>query len=233
MACPDYIKGACRRPVEIALSQVLTLQKRVTAINEALTGVIGDTAAEVAAVVALLPLPPGWPIPLLSLADIIDLLTCPLTPAALALEPALLTNMDPSEIYTRVQDVMGRYAQQVNRSYEEGLDALDPQALSPLRRFYRDLRRINLDAVTFAEAVALTVYVKAVDPTEFSEGPYEEFEETITGFSVTGFVPSGLSADVDGAMVELLGGQAVVTGWRVLATAPPPFRVPAIAPPPF
>lgn len=218
--CPNYITEATRAPVAAALGQVRSVKKRAASINVALKGLVGTAAADVATIVALIPVPP-----VLDLTQIVSIIACPLTPLALALDAGItLANLDPKEVYRLVQRTIAKFTAKINADFEAGLESLaSAKVVLPAKRFLDDLLRINLSATLLAEAVTIVAFVKTTCPEEFAAGPYQEFEDEITDFSLDGVVPSGLDSDVDGLLTGLQTGETQIGAWRVLAAAPAPF----------
>lgn len=217
--CPDYITSAVQKPVEEALGQVRSVKRRALSVNASLKGIVGSAAADVAGVSALIPLPP-----VIDLTEIAAIIACPLTPLALALDAAVIANLDPKELYGLVQKQIVQFTKDVIKNYEAGLKALGTfKVVGIAKRFLEDLLRINLDAVLLAEATAIAVFVQSTCPEAFAAGPYQEFLDEITDFSLTGVVPSTLDSDVSGVLIQLQIGDAQIKVWKAVGSAPAPF----------
>ena len=219
LTLPELHPSAVQQPVEDALGQVRAVKRRAQAVNTALKGIVGSAAADVAGIAALIPLPP-----ILDLAEIVSVLACPLTPLALALDASILASLDPREVYGLVQKQIVLFTRGVIADYEAGLKGLGSfKVVGILKRFIEDLLRINLDAVLLAEATAIATFVQGTCPEEFAAGPYQEFLDEITGFSLDGVVPSTLDSDVSAVVVQLQVGDGKIAAWKALGSAPIPF----------
>ncbi|RKX63112.1 MAG: hypothetical protein DRP42_08005 [Tenericutes bacterium] len=218
--CPDYIKFAVRRPVSDALAQVNAIKKLTTALNAAMTGLMGDVKDAVAAVVDAIPAPPAF-----DLSEMLDLITCPLTPVAIGLNPALLASIDPRELFRLVQQQFNAYISEIRKNYEDALQALQEwNVVRILKQYLEDLKRVEFDEADFLVAGAIVIYVKAVCPDdEYLDGPYQAFEEAVTGWSLDGLIPTGLDSDVNDVMLELNRAEATFALWKALAVMPVPF----------
>ena len=217
MACPDYIVAMLEGPVNRALGQVRAI-KRVTdnfnARVQELTGELVDAiVADLDVLVQAIP----TPIPL-GLGDILDLITCPLLPLALGLDPSLLAQLDPQSLIDKIKAQLREYINKITNDYENGLRALAdwPNIQAP-KLFLEDLKRAELDTLVFAEAVIISVYVAAVTPDIYAGSVFEAFVDETTDFSITGILPSGINVDVQSLMSKLQVAETKIQGWRILA----------------
>jgi hypothetical protein len=210
------MKEAVRRPVEDALQKVQNLKKMTNIINDAISAIVGDAASDVDALVTAMPDPP-----VLDLSYMVSILTCPLLPFAVAADLSILSQLDPRELAKMVQAQMKGYIKTLNRNYQGALKELDSWPVIKLtQNFYRDFKRLGFDAVLMVEVQAVTAAIKIICPDEYAEGPYEAFDGAVQGFSLTGFLPSGLDSEVNDLMTALQGGEIKIEAWRAAASAP-------------
>lgn len=218
-SCPNYIVAAVRTPVEKALSQVRSVKRRVLSVNAVLKEIVGTAAADIAAVIAIIPIPP-----ILDLAEIVSALTCPLTPLALAVDAATLANLDPREVFALIQNQIAQFTQDIIEDYDNALAVLASfRVVQIAQRFLEDLLRINLDVVLLAEAVTIAAFVESTCPEEFADGPYKDFQDEISGFSLDGVIPSTLDSGVSDVLTELQTGNTKIEAWKTLGSAPIAF----------
>lgn len=213
------MKEAVRRPVEDALQKVQNLKKMTNIINDAISAIVGDAASDVDALVTAMPDPP-----VLDLSYMVSILTCPLLPFAVAADLSILSQLDPRELAKMVQGQMKGYIKTLNRNYQGALKELDSWPVIKLtQNFYRDFKRLGFDAVLMVEVQAVTAAIKIICPDEYAEGPYEAFNNAVQGFSLAGFLPSGLDSEVNDLLTALQGGEVKIEAWRAAASAPITF----------
>lgn len=217
--CPDYILSAVRAPVQLALDQLLAIKKLTNVLNNLLESLAEGVAPSVSAVVDAIPTAPVF-----DLSEILDTLTCPLTPVALFLNASDLAKLDARELYTSVQDILTAHIERITTNYDTALAALeDFSVVAIAKRSFADLKRIQLDEVNYARAIAITAFVKTTCPEEFEAGPYARFETESTGFSLDDLIPTDLGPNGKALMDELQRAENKLLAWRALSTAPAGF----------
>ena len=219
--CPPFIRTAVEAPVVEATRNIRAIKQMSNFLNEALKTLVEDLQSKIATVVAAIPLPP-----IVDLGFVVDLLTCPLTPVAVALDPVILAALDPEALWKQAQGAFQAYLSQIVSDYENALaDLQEFNVVKLAKQYYEDLKRIALDVEVLAFAVAITEYVKVTCPDEFANGPYQEFEDEVDGFTLAGlFVPvDELDPEVVDTMLELGAAEAIFEAWRVLATSKAPW----------
>jgi hypothetical protein len=213
--CPEYVKATVRAPVQLALDQLKSIIKLSDAVNEVLDSIASGIAAQVGLVVDAIPDPP-----LLDLSEITDLLTCPLTPIALFLNPTDLAALDPRELFTRTQAILVDYIEQIISDYETALAALtDASVVAIAKRYFDDLKRIQLDAVNYGRAIGITAFVETTCPEEFDLGPYAEFDALSSTITLDDLIPDSLGVNAKALMDELQRAENKFLAWRALSTA--------------
>lgn len=229
--CEDFIVQAVRRPVQDALNKVLAIKELTNAVNVATDAFVTDVSGAMDAIVSAIPDPP-----VVDLSFITGIITCPLTPivvlgqdSVVDLTPAemaaVLAGLDPREIWKNVQRQFKAYLLKIRKDYEDALRELTEWGvIKVVKRYYEDIKRIRFPAKELAVATALCAYVTAVGCSdEYENGPYAQFEEEITTFSLSGVLPSGLSGDTLAVAQKLNEAETKFAGWRALATLPVPF----------
>ena len=180
-----------------------------------MTGVFSDVLSAAAAgafaalnsAVAAIPAPFG----LDNFLSIASYLTCPLTPLALGLDGLTdLTSLDPNSQLKRLRGLVEGEIDAARRAYETTLST-DPAAavISQVRKYEQQLRSIQFDAVSFAEAtlISATVFVVCGEE-EFNEGPYNAFSLLSTGFSFEAGVPATLDQNLQASVAKVAEGEA-------------------------
>ena len=218
--CPDYISNAVEAPISFSLQQVRTIKKRSTLIQAALRGIVGPIQAAVQSAMDAIPIPPVF-----DLSEIINTFTCPLTPVAINLDPSLITQFDPRTLWKQIQDQFTAHLSKITFDYEGTLATLEgADVVRIAKAYYEDMKRTEFDSGAFQYAVAVSVYVLGVCPITHAAGVYAEFDEEVTDFDLTGFVPIlSLEAEVRDFMRVLNEGELKLEAWRIAATAPPIF----------
>jgi hypothetical protein len=213
--CPDYIKAKIERPVSRALRQV----KAVKQVINGFTSVVRDFTDELVdsmtvdldALVIEIPPPPT-----LDFTDIIGLITCPLLPLALALDPSVLAQLDPQKVIDMIKREMKEYVDKLMAEFEEAKRALPTfPNLRVFDRFFKELKRLRVDTVLIAETTATCLYVQGVCRDYYESGPFAEFMEEVSDFSVTGLIPSGIPDVVTPIMNKLNEAEAKLASWRL------------------
>ena len=212
--CPDYIRSAVREPVAVVLGQVRSVKAIANLFNNALAGISDIPLQAVCDIVDAIPVPP-----VLDLTEILDVLLCPLTPVAVAVDPTLLATLDPTEQFRLIQDTFRRFLIRLVADYENALLSLISNTVNIAKRLFEDLKRINLDAILLVKAIAITEFVETTCPEEFVDGPYDELDEELENFDLTGFVPTtDLDPDVEALVLKLGEGETKLEAWRFAAT---------------
>jgi len=215
--CPDYIKAAVSQPVDVALAQVLSVKKLVTSFNNFIRNFPQDALDAILSELSQITIPAA---PVIDPGEILNILTCPITPIAIGLDPSILAAMDPTRVLVMIQQVMGRYLNELVRTYDQALRALEAwKTVKVLQQFFTDLKRVNLNALVIAEATALCAAVKALCLDFYTEGPFQQFDQEISTFSVTGFLPSGIDSKATSVMAKLQENELKIQAWRALAVA--------------
>ncbi len=80
-ACPEFVLGVLVDDCRDTLTRILRVKRLVTLINRFVQAEIAQAVDDLRRLVALVPVPP-----ILNLTDIVGLLTCPLTPQAIAVQ---------------------------------------------------------------------------------------------------------------------------------------------------
>lgn len=217
--CPDYIKAAVAKPVSDALAQVRAVKFVVNGFNASVRQFTDEVIASVTSGISVLvgELPNA---PALAPGDIIGLLTCPITPIALALDPAVLANLDPARVVELVKQSMSDYITELVKWWEDSLVALATwPSVKVFKQFFDDLRRVQLDTTLLVKATATSAAVRALCIGFYETGPFEEFDEEMADFSVVGLIPSTVSSTVVDALVQLQAGELKIQAWRVFVAS--------------
>ena len=215
--CPDYIKATVAKPVEKALGQVRSVKKVTESFNAIVAdftdSLVQEIVSDLTAVVNAIPDPPT-----LALGDVVSLITCPLLPIAIGLDPSLLSGMDPLSIINRIKATLKDYIEDITRDYEKALKVLSSwQNINIGKRFFEDLKRVNLSVVVLAEASLLSAFVKSVCSDIYTGSVYEDFDNEMSDFSVTGILPVNLSETFQPVMTKLQEAEVKLGAWRLLA----------------
>lgn len=203
--CPDSVTFTLRNKVDLALQQVLAISGLADVFNRALQDVAGLAVSDVGALVDAIPV-----IGIPDFSEILGFLTCPLTPFALLLgDLTEFTELDPNVQLGRLKSLSKATIDKARLDYEDGIKGSDYRQVINLARSYSNqITRIRFDAVSFAEAVLITAIVLAVcGEDEYTEGPYQDFANAISGFSLTGGVPASLDVNVASLLQSLVLGE--------------------------
>jgi hypothetical protein len=214
-SCPDYIISAVARPVEAALTQVRSVKKVVEKFNALVRHMRSDVLAQLVDDIRSIAdqLPPA---PVLNLGDIIGILTCPLTPFALMVDPTYLAKLDPARVVEMIKQSMQSYLNEIVRTWVNGLRSLPTwPSIKPFFDFFNALRRVNLNTLLLAEATALSLAVRGLCRDVYEEGPFSDFDEAMSGFSVAGVVPSNVADDAKSVLTEVQVGELKIQAWRL------------------
>ena len=200
--CPDAVTFTLRDIVQTELDKVQALKNLSTVVSRALQDVAALAIETVDAALELIPTLPG-----LNFSEILGYLTCPLTPLALAVDfEQFASALDPTVQLQRIKSLGRASLNASRRAYEDFLAASDfRQVIGLARRYSGEFTRIKFDAVSFAKAIVISATVLAVcGQTEYQEGPYQEFANELTTFSLTGGIPSGIDVNVAALLQRLI-----------------------------
>lgn len=213
--CPDYIKAKVERPVSQALQQVKSVKKVINGFTSMTRDFTEDLVESMTvaldALVDAIPPPPT-----INVADIVGLITCPLLPLALAIDPSVLAQLDPQKVVEMIKRSMKEYVDKLMNEYEDSKRALPTfPNLRVFDRFFKELKRLRVDTILIAQTTAACLYVRGVCRDYYESGPFAEFMEEVSTFSVTGLIPSGLPDVVTPIMNKLNEGEAKLASWRL------------------
>lgn len=200
--CPDAVTFTLRDIVQTELDKIQALKNLSTVVSRALQDVAALAIETIDAALELIPTLPG-----LNFSEILGYLTCPLTPLALAVDfEQFASTLDPTVQLQRIKSLGRASLNASRRAYEDFLAASDfRQVIGLARRYSGEFTRIKFDAVSFAKAIVISATVLAVcGQTEYQEGPYQEFANELTTFSLTGGIPSGIDVNVAALLQRLI-----------------------------
>jgi hypothetical protein len=222
--CPDPVKSVLRRRVNLDLQRVRAIKQMTTAVNRLVTELADKVTADLSLLIQLVG---NIPEPVIDISELINWLTCPLLPIAILEDQrvgqAAFDALDPAVQIQKLKSMLAAYVEDLNNIYRTALRALNSyDIIALLQKYLDELKRIDLDAESFARSVAITATVAGLGQadagclTEFNEGPYAEFAQEITTFSFTGLYPTGFNANVATVMNHLAEAERKLSGWRVL-----------------
>lgn len=200
--CPDAVTFTLRDIVQTELDNVRSIKNLSTSISRALQDVAQLAVDTVERAIDLIPVLPG-----LDFTEILGYLTCPLTPLALAVDFEQFANaLDPTVQLQRLKALGRSVLNNARREFEAFLAASDyRQIIGIARKFANEFLRIRFNPVSFAKAVVISATVLAVcGQEEYEAGPYLEFANELTNFSLTGPIPSGLDVNVSALLQRLI-----------------------------
>lgn len=201
-SCPDAVTFTLRDVVQTELDNIRSIKNLSTAISRALQDVAQLAVDTVERAIDLIPVLPG-----LDFSEIIGYLTCPLTPLALAVDfDQFASALDPTVQLQRLKALGRSVLNNARREFEAFLDASDyRQVIGIARKFANEFLRIRFNPASFAKAVVISATVLAVcGREEYEAGPYLEFANELTNFSLTGPIPSGLDVNVSALLQRLI-----------------------------
>jgi hypothetical protein len=173
--------------------------------NDSFGSVAGTGFEDVNSAVSAIPSPHN-----LNLVEILQYVTCPLTPLALALGDLddLLT-LDPSAQAQKIKGLSTGDIDEARKSYEKVLgNSANAKLIKQVRKYEAELRRIQFNAQSFAEALVICATVQVVcGNEEFVTGPFQSFATLANGFSFTGGVPSTLDTNLAAVVQKLKQGE--------------------------
>ncbi len=134
MACPDIVVAVVDDEVRYVMLRVA----RIWTLSTLFSRMLADASAtlidiaqrRLAELNSLIPEPP-----VISPQFYTDLLTCPLTPFALTIDPTLLSTLDPRAVVTEVQQLAKHYRGRIETYYDLAItdvEHLDPRPLAEI-----------------------------------------------------------------------------------------------------
>jgi hypothetical protein len=222
--CPPAVKSVLRRRVRSDLYRVRAIKEMTTAVNRLITDLTDKVTADLTALIKLVG---DIPSPVIDISEIINWLTCPLLPLAILEDPrvgqAAFDALDPKLQKQLLLSMLAAYVDDLDRIYREGLAALQSYDLIRyLQKYLDELRRLDLDAESFARSVTICATVFGLGRAdsgcmqEYEDGPYNEFVEEISTFSFTGLYPSGFDPNVTAIMDHMAEAEAKLKAWRLI-----------------
>ena len=149
--------------------------------------------------------------------SLIDYITCPLTPLALGLGGISdLTNGDLNTQLKRLQGLQKGTIDKARREFEQTL-ANTPEAkmIQQGRKLDRQIRQLNFDAESFAEAVLITAVVQSVcDQQEFDE-IFGDFAILSADFASKGGLLGVLNTNLAAMQQQLIRAETKFSALRV------------------
>lgn len=203
--CPSAVTATLRRRVQAELDKLSSIVRLTDVFNASYGTVAGTGFADVNSAVSSIPSPHN-----LNLAEIIQYVTCPLTPLALALgDLDDLLNLDPAAQVQKVKSLSSGDIDAARKNYESVLtNSPNGKLISQIRKYERELRRVQFDASSFAEALVICATVQVVcGNEEFVTGPFQSFAALADGFSFVGGVPSTLDQNLAALVQKLKQGE--------------------------
>jgi len=200
--CPDAVTYTLRETVQVELDKVQALSDLGGFVSRALQDVALLAIDVIDTALNAIPVLPG-----LDFAEILGFLTCPLTPLALVVDfDQFINELDPTIQLQRVKSLGRSLVNKARRDYEDIINASDfRQVINLARRYSNEFLRLAFNPVSFAKAVVISATVLAVcGEEEYQAGPYQDFANAISNFSVsTNGVPASMDQNV-AALVQRL-----------------------------
>lgn len=202
--CPDAVVYALRGRVQRELDKVLAIKNATGLFNRAAKDVVGNAGDDIDAAVGTIP--SASPIGYL---DLIQYLTCPLTPLALGLSITDITDLDPTIALNKVKALRSGEIEHARKNYEDTLSRSPNSGLIKIaRKYVNELLRLQFDASSFTEAVIISATVlSACGTAEYNSGPYASFANAVTDFSFQNGVPTGLDQNAAAIVQKLLNAE--------------------------
>lgn len=204
--CPDAVTYTLRDVVQVELDKVRAIKNLSTVVSRALQDTAALAIETLDAALDLIPTLPG-----IDFTEILSYLTCPLTPLALAVDfDQFASALDPTVQLQRLKALGRASLNAARREFEAFLDASDfKQIIGLARRYAGEFTRIKFDAVSFAKAIVISATVLAVcGEDEYRDGPYLEFANELTNFSLTAGVPTGIDTNVAALLQRLIEAES-------------------------
>lgn len=203
--CPDPVVYTLRGRVQRELDKVLAIKTATGFFNSATKDVVGGAGPDIDNAVAAIPSAGD-----LDFTDILEYLTCPLTPLALGLNLTDLSALDPTLLLNKVKGLRSGELENARKSYETSLSSSPSGGLIKIARKYtNELLRLQFDATSFTEAVIISATVLALcGSEEYEAGPYAAFANATSDFSFQNGVPSTLDQNAAAIVQKLLTAEA-------------------------
>jgi hypothetical protein len=203
--CPDAVVYALRGRVQRELDKVLAIKNATGLFNRASKDVIGNAAGDIDS--ALATIPTASP---LNYLDLVQYLTCPLTPLALGLSITDISALDPTIALNKVKGLRSGEIEHARSNYEGVLSSSANSGLIRIaRKYVNELLRLQFNSSSFTEAVIISATVLATCGTdEYTAGPYAAFANAVTDFSFQNGVPTGLDQNAAAIVQKLLSAEA-------------------------
>lgn len=200
-----------RTRVRRELDKLVAITRMTSFFNDAIGSVAGIGAEDVGNAVTAIPSPVST-----NFFDIIGYVTCPLTPLALGV--GALTDFTDGELNTqlkKLQSLQTGTIDKARREYEQTLNnSPNAKLIGQSRKYERQLRQIQFNEASFAEAVLITATVQSVcDDQEFDD-IFGEFAILSSDFSFVGGVPGTLDTNLAAMMQRLSAGEAKFAALR-------------------
>lgn len=195
--CPDAVINVLDSAVRVELDKLQGVLSLSGSFDRALNEVAGLAIDQVQAAVDLIPTISG-----LTPADILQYLTCPLFPLALAVDFDAFKGLDPRIQIANLKAMFEHTIAEVRREYEETLSgAQQREVIAIAKRFAEEFPRIRLDPVSLAKAVAISAAVFTLCNEIYETHSFSRFATIAEGFSLK----SGLPSNLDPKVAELIG----------------------------
>jgi hypothetical protein len=146
----------------------------------------------------------------LNYLDLVQYLTCPLTPLALGLSITDISALDPTIALNKVKGLRSGEIEHARSNYEGVLSSSANSGLIRIaRKYVNELLRLQFNSSSFTEAVIISATVLATCGTdEYTAGPYAAFANAVTDFSFQNGVPTGLDQNAAAIVQKLLSAEA-------------------------
>jgi hypothetical protein len=210
--CPPEVIEKLRNVVQAEVDRLRAIQKSTAAINAAFADAPITVSSDIDD--AMLAIPTfAIPNPL----GILKYVVCPLFPFAIDMDLPDFSALDPSIQLSKIKDFLDAAIKKAQNAFEELLSASSNFALiEKLRTYLQEVARSGLNALSLANAWVVVGAVKVLCEEEYEANPvYEEFETLADGFSMDGYVPSGLNAGVKKSLESLQKAQARIEALKI------------------
>jgi hypothetical protein len=203
-SCPPEVIEKLREVVQAEVTRLKAIQKSTDAIN----GAFAEAPLTVSTDIddATLGIPTfAIPNPL----AILEYVVCPLFPYAIDIDLPDFSNLDPTIQLNKIKEFLEAALKKAQELFEDALSASANFALiEKLRTYFQEIMRSGLNALSMANAWIVVGAVKLLCEEEYNANPvYKEFEALADGFSMDGYVPSGLNAGVKKSIASLQKAQ--------------------------
>lgn len=203
--CPTAVTATLRRRVQAELDKLRAITRLTGLFNDAYGTVAGNGFDDVNSAVSSIPSPHN-----IGLTDLLQYVTCPLTPLALGLGDLddLLT-LDPAAQSEKIKGLSTGDIDEARKNYEDSLGrSANAKLIAQVRKYEAEMRRIQFNSASFAEALVISATVQVVcGSEEFITGPFQSFATLASGFSFVGGVPSTLNSNLAAVVQKLKQGE--------------------------